>query len=142
MIQVYGCETWPLTLRKECRLRVFENRILRRIFGPKRDSNGKWRRLHNEELHSLSCSPNIVRVIKSIRLRWAGHVARMGEGRSAFKILTGKPTGKRPLGRPRENNIKMDLQEIGINAGNWVDSAQDRNYWRALVNAALNLRVP
>ena len=90
-------------------------------------------------------SPNIVRMVKSRRLRWAGHVARMEEGRSAFKILTGKPTGKKPLGRPRrrwEDNIRMDLEEIGINLGNWVDSAQDRNYWRALVNAALNLRVP
>jgi hypothetical protein len=78
-------------------------------------------------------------------LRWAGHVARMEEGRSAFKILTGKPTGKRPLGRPRrrrEDNIRKDLEEIGINAGNWVDSAKDRDYWRALVNAAVNLRVP
>ena len=87
----------------------------------------------------------IVRVIKSRRLRWAGHVARMEEGRSAFKILTGNPTGKRPLGRPKrrwEDNIRMDLEEIVINAGNWVDSAQDRNYWRTLVNAALNLRVP
>ena len=90
-------------------------------------------------------SPNVVRVIKSRRLRWAGHAARMEEGRSAFKILIGKRTGKRPLGRPRrrwEDNIRMDLEEIGINAGNWVDSAQDRNYWRALVNVALNLRVP
>ena len=90
-------------------------------------------------------SPNIARVIKFRRLRWAGHVARMEEGRSASKILKGKPTGKRPLGRPRcrwEDNIRMDLEEIGVNAGNWVDSAQDRNYWRALVNAALNLRVP
>ena len=89
--------------------------------------------------------PNKVRVIKSRRLRWAGHVAGMEEGRSAFKILTGKPTGNRPLGRPWrrwEDNIRMDLEEIGINVGNWVDSAQDRNYWRALVNAALNLRVP
>ena len=89
-------------------------------------------------------SPNIVRVIKSTRLRWAGHVAKMEEGMTTFKI-TGKPTGKRPLGRPRrrwEDNIRMDLEEIGINAGNWVDSAQDRNYWRALVDAALNLRVP
>ena len=96
-----------------------------------RDENRKWRRLHNEELHSLYCSPNIVRVFKSRRLGWAGHVARMEEGRSAFRILTGKPTGKRPLGRPRrrwENNIRMDLEEICINAGNWVDSAQDRNY--------------
>ena len=84
-------------------------------------------------------------MIKSRRLRWAGHVARMEEVRSAFKILTGKPTGNRPLGRSRrrwEDNIRMDLEEISINAGNWVDSAQDRNYWRALVNAALNLRVP
>ena len=90
-------------------------------------------------------SPNIVRVIKSRKLRWVGHVSRMEEGRSAFKILTVKPTGKRPFGRPRrrwEDNIRMNLEEIGVNAGNWVDSAQDRNYWRALVNAALNLRVP
>ena len=126
-------------------LRVFENRIPRRIFGPKRDENGEWRGLHNEERYSLYRSPNIVRVIISGRLRWAGHVARMEEDRSAFKILTGKPTGKRPLGRPRrrwEDNIRTDIEEIGINAGNWVDSAQDRNYWRALVNAALNLQVP
>ena len=125
-------------------IRVFENRILRRIFGPHRDENGEWRRFHNEELHSLYRSPNIV-TIKSTRLRWAGHVARMEEGRSAFKILIGKPTGKRLLGRPRrrwEDNIRMDPEEIAINAGNWVDSAQDRNYRRALVNAALNLRVP
>ena len=89
-------------------------------------------------------SPNIVRLIKCRRLRWTGHVARMEEGRSAFKILTGNPTGKRPLGRPRrrwEDIIRMDLEEIGISAGNWVDSAQDRDYWRALVNAALNLQV-
>ena len=84
-------------------------------------------------------------MIKSRRLRWAGHVVRMEEGRRAFKILTGKPTGKRPLGRPRrrwEDNIRMDLEDMGINAGNWVDSAQNRNYWRALVNAELNLWVP
>jgi hypothetical protein len=90
-------------------------------------------------------SPNIVRVIKSRSLGWAGLVARMEEGRSAFKILTGKPTRKRPLGRPRnrwEDNIRMDLEERGFNVENWVDSAQDRNYWRALVNVALNLRVP
>ena len=93
-VVLYGCETWSLTLREEKRLRVFENRILRRIFRPKRDENGEWRRLHNEELHSLYRSPNIVRVIKSRRLRWAGHVARMEEGRSAFKILTGKPRNK------------------------------------------------
>ena len=89
-------------------------------------------------------SPNIVRMIKSRRLRCAGHVARLEEGRSAFKILTGKPTGKWPLGRPRrrwEDNIRMDLEEIGINAGNLVDSAQDRDYWRALVNAGFNLTL-
>ena len=127
-----------------CRV-IFENGILRRISGPKRDENGEWRRLHNDKLHSLYRSPNIVRVIKSRRLRWAGHVARMEEGRSAFKILTGKPTGKRLLGRPKrrwEDNIRMDLEEISTNAGNWVESTQDRNYWRALVNAALNFRVP
>ena len=93
----------------------------------------------------MYCSPNIVRVIKSRRLRCAGHVARMKEGSSAFKILTGKPTGKRPLGRPRrrwEDSIRMDLEEMGINAGNWVDSTQDRNYWRVLMDAELNLRVP
>jgi hypothetical protein len=95
------------------------------------DENGEWRRLHNEELHSLYRSPNIGRVLKYRRLRWAGHVARMEEGRIALIILTGKPTGKRPLGRPRrrwEDNIRIDLVDIGINAGNWVDSAQDRDY--------------
>ena len=109
------------------------------------DENGKWRRLHNEGLHSLHLSSNIVTVIKSRRLRWIVHVARMEEGRNAFKILTGKPTRKRPLGRPRciwEDNIRMNLEEIGINAGNWFDSAQDRDNWRALVNVALNFRVP
>ena len=131
---LYGCDARSLEFREECRLRVFENWILRRIFGLKKDKSEECRRLHNEELHSLYRSPNIVRGIKSRRLRWAGHVARMEESRSAFKMLTGKPTGKRPLG--------MDLEEIGINAGNWVDSAQDSDFWRALVNAALNLRVP
>jgi hypothetical protein len=93
----------------------------------------------------MYCSPNIVRVIKSTRLRWAGHITRREEGRSAFKILTDKPTGKRPLGRPRcrwKDDSRMNLKEIYINARNWVDSAQDSDYWRALVNAALNLQVP
>ena len=142
-VVINGCGTWSLTLREECRLRVFENRILRRILGPKRDENGEWRRLHNKELHSLYRSADIVTVIKSRRLRWAEQVVRMKAGMSAFKILKRKPTGKRPLARYRrrlEDNIRMDL-EIGINAGNWVDSAQGRNYWRALVNAALNFRV-
>jgi hypothetical protein len=115
------------------------------IFGLKKDENGEWRRLHNQELHSLYRSPNIVRVIKSKRLRWAGHVARMEECSSAFKILTGKSTRNRSSARPRrkrEDNIRIYLEEMGINTRNWVDSTQDRGYWRALVNAALNLRVP
>jgi hypothetical protein len=112
---------------------------LRQIFGPKKDANAEWRRLHNEEFHSLYRSPNIVSVIKSRRLRWAGRVPKMEVGRIVFKILTGRPTGKSPLGRPRhkwEDNIRIYLQEICINTRNWIDSAQDRDYSRALVNAA------
>jgi len=116
-VVLYWCETWSLTLREERRLRVFENRVLGRIFGPKRDEvTGEWRKLHNEELHYLYSSPNIVQVIKSRRMRWVGHVARMGEGRGVYRVLVAKPEGKRPLGRPRrrwEDNIKMDLQEVG-----------------------------
>ena len=116
-VVLYGCETWSLTLREECRLNVFENRVLRKIFGPKRaEVTGEWRKLHNEELNDLYCSPNIVRVIKSRRMRWAGYVARMGEDRGVHRVLVGKPEGRRPLGRPRhrwEDNIKMDLQEVG-----------------------------
>ena len=110
---IYGCETWYLTLREESRLRAFENRILRRIFGPKRDNSGEERRLHNDELLSLYRLFNIVTVIKSRRMRWTGHVARMEEGGSAFKILTDTPAGKRSLGRPRrrwEDNIRMGLK--------------------------------
>jgi hypothetical protein len=103
-------------LKKEHRLRLFQNRVLRRIFGPKRyEVTGEWRRPHNEELKDLYLPPNIIRVIKSRRMRWAGHVARMGEGRGAFRILVGRSEGRRPLGRPRrrwEDNIKMDLQEV------------------------------
>ena len=140
------CDPWAVVLTSaRSHNYVDEARILMRIFGLKRDENGEWRRLHNEELHSLYRSTNTVRVFESRRLICAGYVARMEEGRSAFKILTGKPSGKRPLGTPRrrwEDNIGMDLEEMSINAENWVNSAQDRNYWRALVNAALNLRVP
>jgi hypothetical protein len=132
-------------LREEHRLRVFENRVLRKIFGPKREEDGSWRKLHNDELHSLYSSPTIVRVIKSRRMRWAGHVARMGEGRCVYRVLVGRPEGKIPLGRPRrrwEDNIKMDLREIGIDGANWIQLAQDRVQWRACVNMVMNLWVP
>jgi len=111
-----GRETWSLTLKGEHRLRVFENRVSRRIFGPKRDKvTGEWRKLHSEELNDVYSSPNIVRVIKSRRMKWAGHVVLMGEGRGVYRVLVGKPERKRPLGRPRhrwEDNVKMDLQEV------------------------------
>ena len=142
---LYGCETCSLTLREEGRLRVFENRVLRRVFGSKRDKEtGEWRKLHNEELRNLYSLPNIVRVVKSRRMRWAGHVARMGEGRGVHRVLVGKPEGKRPLGRPIrrwEYNIKMDLREVG-GGGDWMELAQDRDRWWALVNMVMNLRVP
>ena len=145
-VVLYGCETWSLTLREERKLRVFENVVLRRIFGPRRDEvKGEWRRLHNEELNDLYCSPNIVRVIKSRRMRWAGHVARMGEERGAYRVFVRKPEGKRPLGRPRRrwvDNIKMDLQEVGCGYVDWIGLAQDRDRWRTLVSAVKNLRVP
>jgi hypothetical protein len=117
----YGCETWSLTLREECRLRVFENRVLREVFGPKRDEvTGEWRQLHNEELNDMYSLPNIVRMVKSRRIRWARHVARMGEDRCVYRVLVGKPEGKKPLGIPRrrwEDNLKMDLQEVGVGRG-------------------------
>jgi hypothetical protein len=125
---------------------VFENRMLRRIFGPKRDQVTEgWRKLHNEELHGLYSSPSIVRVIKARRMRWAGHVARMVEVRGAYNILVGRPEGRRPLGRPRrrwEDNIKMDLREIGFGDVDWIHWTQDRDRWRTLVNTVMNLRVP
>jgi hypothetical protein len=137
-----GCETWSLTVRGEHKLRVFGNRVHRRIFGPKSDGvTGGWRKLHNEELHNLYSSPSI----KSRRMRWAGHVARMEEKRNVYRLLVRKPEGKRPLGRPRRrriDNIKMGLLEIGLNVVDWIGLAQDRYRWRALVNAVMNLRVP
>jgi len=144
-VVLYGCETWSLTLREKCRLRVFEIRVLRIVFGPKRDEvTGEWRKLHSEELSNLFSLPNIVRVVKSRRMRWAGHVALMGQGRGVYRVLMGKPEGKRPLGRPRrrwEDNNKMDLQEVGCEVMDWIELAPDRGRWRALVNAVMNLRV-
>ena len=106
---------------------------------------GEWRKLHNEELSDLYSLPNIVRVVKSRRMRWAGYVAHMGEGRGVHRVLIGKPEGKRPLGRPRrrwDGNIKMDLQEVGGSCGDWMELAQDRDRWRALVGTVRNLRFP
>ncbi|PNF36118.1 hypothetical protein B7P43_G10966, partial [Cryptotermes secundus] len=131
-VVLYGCEIWSLTFREEYRLSVFENRVLRGIFGPKRaEVTGGWRKLHNEELHNLHSSPSIIRTIKSRRMRW------MGETRNAYRILVGKPEGKRPLGRPRRawaDNIKMELREIGWDGMDWINLVQDRDQWRALVN--------
>ncbi|KAJ4442190.1 hypothetical protein ANN_12056 [Periplaneta americana] len=141
-VLLYGCETWTLTLREEHRFRVFENKVLRKIFGAKRDEvTGEWRKLHNTELHALYSSPDIIRNIKSRRLRWAGHI--MGESRNAYRVLVGRPEGKRPLGRPRrrwEDNIKMDLREVGYDDRDWINLAQDRDRWWAYVRAAMNLR--
>jgi len=144
-VVLYGCETWSLTLREERRLRAFENRVLKRVFGLKRDEvTGEWRKLDNEELNDLYSLPNIVRVIKSRRMRWEGHVARMGEDRGVHRVLVGKPEGKRPLGRPkcRWEDIKMDLQEVGGGRGDWMELAQDRDRWWALVGTVRDFRVP
>ena len=119
--------------------------VLRRIFGPRRDEvTGEWRRLHNKELNDLFSSPNIVQVIKLRRMRWAGHVAHMGEERRVYRVLVGKPEGKRPLGRPRcrwMDNIRLDLQ-VGCGYMDWIELAQDRDNWRTLVSAVMNLQVP
>jgi hypothetical protein len=119
--------------------------VLRKIFGLKREEDGSRRKLHNDELHSLYSSLNIVRMIKSRRMSWAGHVARIEEGRGVYRVLVGKPESKRPLGRPRrrwEDNIKMDFREIYIDGENWIRLAQDRVRWRAFMNTVVNLRVP
>jgi hypothetical protein len=116
-----GCETRSLILRLEHRLRVFKNGVLRKIFGPKMDEvTGEWRRLHNEGDFDLYTSPNIIQVMKSRRVRWVGHVAHLGDRRGAYRVLVGRPEGKRPLGRPRhgwEYHIKMDLHEVGWEYG-------------------------
>jgi len=143
---LYGCETCMLAVREERKLRAFENMVLRKIFGSRSDEvTGEWRRMHNEELNDLYSSPNIVRVIKSRRMKWDGHVARMVEGGRVYRVLVWIPEGKRPLGRPRRrwvNDIKMDLQEVGCWYMDWIGLAQDRDRWRTLVSAVMNLRVP
>ena len=132
-------------MREERRLNVFENRVPR-IFGPKRDEvTGEWRKLQNEELNDLYSSPTIFRVIKSRKMRWAGHIARMGARIGVYRVLMGKPEGKRPRGRPRlrwKDNIKMDLQAVGCGGMDWIDLAQNRDRWWALVIVVINLRVP
>jgi hypothetical protein len=142
-VVLYGCETWCLTLREEHRLRVFENRVPRRTFWPKKgEVIGEWGKLHNGELHILYSSPNIISQIKSRRMRWAGHVARMGEERNVYRVLMGKPEG--PLGKPRrrwEDGIRTDLREIGWGSVDWIQLAQDKDRWRALANTVMNLRV-
>jgi hypothetical protein len=140
-----GPETWSIVLREERRMRVFEKGVLRRIFGNKRDEvTGERRKLFNGELHNLYSPPDVIRRIKSRRMRWAGHVASMREGRNVYRVLLGKPEGKRPLVRPRrrwEDGIKMDLREIGWGCVEWIHLAQGKDYWQVLVNAVMNLRV-
>jgi hypothetical protein len=138
----YGCESWSLTLREELRLRVFENRVLRRIFGPKRDEvTREWRKLHNEDLNDLYFSPNIVGTCDQMEKNEKGETcSTRGDKRGVYKVLVVRTVGKRPLGKPRrrwEDKIKMDLQDV-----EWIAMAQVRDRWQTLVNAVMNLLVP
>ncbi|KAJ4428782.1 hypothetical protein ANN_25775 [Periplaneta americana] len=148
----YGDREWINLAQDRDRCRAYvraamnlRNKVLRKIFGAKKDEvTGEWRKLHNTELQALYSSPDIIRNIKSRRLRWAGQVARMGESRNAYRVLVGRPKGKRPLGRPRrrwEDNIKMDLREVGYDDREWIHLAQDRDQWRAYVREAMNFRI-
>jgi len=145
-VVVYGWETWSLTLREGRRLRVFENRVLRRIFGHKRnDLTREWRKLHNEGLNDLYCSSIMVQMMKSRRMIWAGHVARMGRGEAYTGFWWGNLRERDHFRRPRhtwDSSIKMDLQEVGCGGIDWIELAQDRDRWRVLVTAIMNLWVP
>ena len=145
-VVLYGCEILSLISKEEHSLRLFVNKELTKILGAKRDEiTGEWRKLHNAELHALHTTRNVIRNLKSRRVRWPGHVARMEQTRNAYRVLVGKPEGKRSLGRPRrrwEDNIKMDLREVGCDPRDWIALAEDRDQWRAYVRAVTNLRVP
>jgi hypothetical protein len=142
---LYGCETWSLTLREENRRGVFENRVLRRIFGPKRDEvTGEWRKLPNKEPRYLYSSPSIIRIKEARRMSWVGHLTRMEEKRNAYRLIVGKPERRRPLGRSRQrwlDNSRMDFVEVGW-GDDWIGLARDKDRWRALVNSVLNLWIP
>ena len=146
LVVLYGCEAWSLKLREERKLRVFENIVLRRILGPRRDEvTEECRRLHNEVLSEMYPSPNILRLIKSRRMKWVGHLTRRGWEMGAYRFFLWNPDVKRPLGRPRRrcvNNIRMDLLDVGCGYMDWILLAQVRDRWRTLVGTVMNIRVP
>ena len=145
LVESYGCETWSLTLREEHRLRMLENKLLRKISGARRDKiTWQWRTLHKAELHALH-STNIIRNLKSRRLRWTGQYSTYWAIQKCVSVLVGKPEGKRPFGRPRrrwEDNIKMDLWEVGCGSGDWIAPDEVWDQWWAYARSVMNLRVP